>query len=138
MKINIESKFDIGQQIYCIEDYLEYEKCDTCDGEKQVKVIIKNKERFITCPDCEGDGKGEYKVELWRLKCSSKHWIIKTIEAVISEIDNLKPEFQYGVICKDDDGLTRSTVVGEENCFSTLEGALNEIEKRNLKPKICY
>jgi hypothetical protein len=135
MKIDIESKFNIDQKVYCIEDYSEYAKCETCNGEKEIKTTINNNERTIKCPDCNGTGEGEYQLELWRLKGGSNPWVIGALYMNMWKYNNCIPNFSYEVTYSHEGGGNTSTFIDEKNCFSTTLEALCEIEKRNAMHK---
>lgn len=135
MKIEKESKFDIKQNVYCIEEYKKEDVCEFCQGNKKITITNTKKSLEVDCPFCYGSGKhGENRMILWRLKYEGLSCRIDGISFWLWQ-SNKDPKFSYSVNYAFPKGGYCSTSVSEDNCFGTLEEALAEVEKRNANPK---
>lgn len=137
MDINVKSKFDIEQKVYCIESYREHPTCKVCEGSGLANIINSRGTHEIECPNCNGTGKsyGEYELILWKMKCGELTWEIDGLNMWLWKHEKDVTSFSYSVTYAYPQGGFCSTTIDETNCFTTLKEALEEIEKRNANPK---
>lgn len=134
LKININSKFNIGQNVYCLDKYRESPICNVCNGDKKVIVTNSNGSHEIECPNCNGTGRyGENELIMWKVMYNNLPWKIDGV--FITLWKDKAPEYAYSVTLEYPQGGFCSTVVDEDNCFNTIEEALLETEKRNADPE---
>jgi hypothetical protein len=115
----IETKFNIGDQIFVVDQHTKHVfiDCKICDGTGIVK--IKNKE--YECPECNGEkGIEKYKDEFFVIE---KYVIIHEIIITRQKIIQLYSD-------------SLDDIVYESDCFSTEEEAVEECVKRNKNKRV--
>lgn len=63
MKINMETKFDIGQEVYVIQKARAKEPCAACNGQGHIKIEGND----FSCTSCFGTGRLHGKRKIYQL-----------------------------------------------------------------------
>lgn len=116
MQINLNTKYDIGQQVFFVEHSTSHEtvSCERCNG--QYREIVNGIE--YTCPYCKG-GRSSKTIDKYRVRSG----IITNIRLSLLGIDKLRdydlnPEKQYDTKIKYSVTENRT-----ENAFSDIDGS---------------
>ncbi len=129
--LNIDNKFEIGQEVYVIQKVKPKNICSACNGESY-KIIDDNR---FACTKCWGDGWIRGKKKIYKVLEG-----IKTITAIKLYSNDTLSEIKYNLRDEDNSGSFESV---EKYLFATKEEAevcckeLNEeleIPKLNTSP----
>ena len=56
-KRQIFNGIKVGDKVWFAKGKWEHEKCNTCNGEKKIEVVLPNEDKMkINCPSCRGSG----------------------------------------------------------------------------------
>jgi hypothetical protein len=125
--MNIQTKFDFGQEVYSIRNGTQCTKsvCDECNG----SGLIKPKNNVYSCPKCRGCKT----IEHW----SERKWFVVkdtlTIACVsfkIYEKENMLNKNEFYYMCLET-GVGSGTLHNESDLFTTLEEAQEICDIRN-------
>lgn len=118
--IEINPKFEIGEEVYTITQKKLTMLCPMCSASK----VVTYNGVTVKCPNCCGTGEFETNKRVWDIVNEAQE--IKTVKATITKYGStvkykLNPKTGYGSV------LSRS----EETLFKTKEDAQQECNKRN-------
>jgi excinuclease UvrABC ATPase subunit len=106
---NIETKFDIGDQVYLIRKVKVINVCNVCEGKRRIEY----KDKMMTCPECKGVGTLPSNMEVYVVK--DEPLTVKSIRVSISTKCGSNTR-RYKV-----EAMYESYVRAEENIYSTKE-----------------
>lgn len=95
MKINIETKFNIGQEVYIIQKARAKEPCPACNGQGHIKIEGND----FSCTSCYGTGRLYGKKKIYQLLGKDTITSIKIFNYLLNtggHHNELKTVVKYG------------------------------------------
>lgn len=95
MKINMETKFDIGQEVYVIQKARVKESCTACNGQGYIKIDGND----FSCISCHGSGRLYEKKKIYQLVGKDTITSIKIFNYLLNvggHHNELKTVVKYG------------------------------------------
>ena len=127
----LESKYNIGDPVYR-GDYnikANYIKCDICDGDGLLRIVVKNEPMIVNCGSCGGKGNHlngrTFDVNTRKLHIGSIRY-----DSYNGNPNNKPVHFSY--MCGET-GVGTGSVFYEDELFDTEEAALEWAEIRGAK-----
>ena len=121
------TKFIKGEQVYYIDEFYHDRTCSYCSGTGEITLVRNNKVKTVRCPVCKGFGlenKSKWKVS----NLGDSIPVTETLIHSSSWGTDISYVLGYGDYLYDN---TEPVWIDEKNCFSTLEEAQEECNKRN-------
>ena len=126
--MEFKTKFDIGQEVYTITltEKQHYIQCHACKGDGHIKI---NEETFV-CPKCSFTIKGKVWDSSYKTWVTDVSGVIGLVQAEFSTARDNEPALKHQYMI-DSTGIGSGTVWKENRLFLTEEEAQKECDRLN-------